>query len=551
MMWVVDGRNNKVHTVRLHPDLFDETLDADFVPQRASTRVTGHRELTVSWQPPAVGSAGISGWQVQWRQQATSGQIPAAWIVVDIDDPSQRSYNIENLMPGTDYVAQVLAVYTDGRISGYSETAGATAIGRPGQIRLKVIPDVTLLALSWNAPSDGGGTITHYHVEHRLAATATEPASDYTTAVLQVDGGSPTALTHTIDELVDDKRYDVRVRAVNAAGRGDWSATVTAAPGEQTVPAGAKVAADSSDDYKLIELTFNRALDAAGLPAASRFGVRIDNATAAAPGTVAVVADDDNVVNTVVLTMSTEVAAGVPVTVTYTDPNPGNDLTGVLQSALDGTDALSFEDEVVLNRPGAPRLLAVERHTDPTTLFVRWEFPEFDGADDSSDDISDHFVQWRDRDENQSWGDPTREARIDSDSAQPDLVLLEGFFTRSGSTYEVRVVAANAAGRGVPSDVSEVFDVQQPTKPDNLGLVFAKTETGFEARPLVGREQFLRRDARIPLAFGEGGRAGRRFRYRGRDGDCTCACLAHDGGAGRGPIRRCIPAPGCGAQRSR
>ncbi len=319
MMWVVDANEDTIYTVRLHPDLFDETVPEDFAPQRASMRVTGHRELTVSWQAPVVGSAGVSGWQVQWREQATTGQTPAAWTVVDIDDPSQRSYTIKDLTRGTAYEARVLAVYTDGSTSVHSETAGATAIEQPGQISLKVIPDVGLLALSWKAPSDGGGTITSYQVEHKLATE-----SDYTTVYITVDGDSPTALTHTIEELENDTRYDVRVRAVNAAGGGDWSATVTAAPGEQTVlaaaKAAAKVAADSSDDYKLIELTFNRALDATNLPPPALFGVTVDNAAAATPAVVAVVADDDNVVNTVVLTMATEIAAGVPVTVSYTDP---------------------------------------------------------------------------------------------------------------------------------------------------------------------------------------------------------------------------------------
>ena len=262
MMWVVDANEDTIYTVRLHPDLFDETVPEDFAPQRASMRVTGHRELTVSWQAPVVGSAGVSGWQVEWREQATTGQTPAAWTVVNIDDPSQRSHTIDDLTRGTAYEARVLAVYTDGNTSVHSETTSATAIEQPGQISLKVIPDVGLLTLSWKAPSDGGGTITSYQVEHKLATE-----SDYTTVYLTVD---PTALTHTIKELENDTRYDVRVRAVNAAGGGDWSAPVTAAPGEQTVLAGAKVAADSSDDYKLIELTFNRALDATNLPPARR-----------------------------------------------------------------------------------------------------------------------------------------------------------------------------------------------------------------------------------------------------------------------------------------
>ena len=474
MMWVVDDNEDVVYTVRLHPDLFDEVVAGDLVPRRASMRVTGHRELTVSWQPPAVGSAGISGWQVQWREQATSGQTPAAWTVVNINDPSQRSYTIDNLTRGTAYEARVLAVYTDGSTSVHSETAGATAIEQPGQISLKVIPDVGLLALSWNAPSDGGGTITSYQVEHKLATE-----SDYTTVYLTVDGDSPTALTHTIKELENDTRYDVRVRAVNAAGGGDWSAPVTAAPGEQTVLADAKVAADSSGDYKLIELTFNRALDAANLPPPTLFGVSIDNAAAAAPAVVAVAADDDSVVNTVVLTMATEIAAGVPVTVSYTDPTPDfDDPTGVLQSEQGGIDALTFDEEIVLNRPSAPRNLTGKRRLR-TDLDLNWDEPEFDGAGDSNESL-DYFVQWRIDGANHSWGDKEREEK--HRPALGLVHLLESLLRQFGKTYQVRVVAANAAGRGVPSEVFEIYNPKAPTRPTNVLLAFGEATNGYEAR---------------------------------------------------------------------
>ena len=86
--------------------------------------------------------------------------------------------------------------------------------------------------------------------------------------------------------------------------------------------------------------------------------MRIDDATAAAPAGVAVVADDNNVVNTVVLTMATEIAAGVPVTVSYTDPNPDfDDPQACCRAQQVGSDALSFDGEdarIVLNRPSAP-----------------------------------------------------------------------------------------------------------------------------------------------------------------------------------------------------
>ena len=69
MMWVVDDNEDVVYTVRLHPDLFDEVVAGDLVPWRASMRVTGHRELTVSWQLAGCG---------QRRGQRLAGPVARA-----------------------------------------------------------------------------------------------------------------------------------------------------------------------------------------------------------------------------------------------------------------------------------------------------------------------------------------------------------------------------------------------------------------------------------------------------------------------------------------
>ena len=439
MMWVVDGQNNKVHAVRLHPDLFDPVSGADFTPVRASVRATGPRELTVRWQPPAVGSAGLSGWLLQWRLVADS-----AWTDVDIDDPSVRSHTLANLTAGSEYETRVLAVYANGDRSSLSDAATGTAVDRPGQVTgVRVTPDPGLLAVSWTAPSDGGSAITSYEVQYKLASAAD---SAYAT----VSRADPVARTEMITGLADDTRYAVRVRAVNAAGEGDWSAAVTAAPGEQTVLTNAVVAADSSGTYKLIRLTFNRDLDTVSAPAVVAFRVTVNAGPDVTPAGVAVDAD---ATTTVVLTMASQIAAGVPVKVAYTDPNPGDDASGVLQSAQGGIDALTFEDEIVLNRPGAPTGLTLV--PGDGAISADWVAPTAIGGSA----ITAYEVQYKAA----SAAAYTAVSRSDVDA------LTETISSLSNDTqYTVRVRAVNAVGN---SPWSGAVSARPETAPAATGAV--------------------------------------------------------------------------------
>ena len=97
--------------------------------------------------------------------------------------------------------------------------------------------DATLTA-SWSAPaSTGGAAISRYEVQHKLASAAAWPAA--ATAV----GGTTAALAG----LTNGSSYEVRVRAVNAAGGGAWStparATPTAPPSSDATLSGLSLAA--------------------------------------------------------------------------------------------------------------------------------------------------------------------------------------------------------------------------------------------------------------------------------------------------------------------
>ncbi len=88
------------------------------------------------------------------------------------------------------------------------------------------------LTVTWAAPDNGGSAITEYHVQHK-ESTADWPA-DGTTNTAAIGG---TVTSHTISGLDNTTSYDVRVRAVNAQGAGNWSTSAAATPSASHPPA--------------------------------------------------------------------------------------------------------------------------------------------------------------------------------------------------------------------------------------------------------------------------------------------------------------------------
>ena len=90
-------------------------------------------------------------------------------------------------------------------------------------------PGGNSLTVVWNAPSsDGGSAISAYDLRH-IRSDATSK-SDANWAVVQDVWPGSGSLRHLVGGLTGGAQYDLQVRAVNAAGDGPWSATVTGTP---------------------------------------------------------------------------------------------------------------------------------------------------------------------------------------------------------------------------------------------------------------------------------------------------------------------------------
>ena len=135
-----------------------------------------------------------------------------------IDGISGTSRTVTGLTNGRSYEFQVRAANSIGD-GAFSDSAMATPAGAPSAPSAPTLQTGNgQLTASWNEPSANGASITHYDLQYRISGSWT-----------QID--TITSRSRIITGLTNGSSYQVRVRAVNRAGDGSWSSTATATPG--------------------------------------------------------------------------------------------------------------------------------------------------------------------------------------------------------------------------------------------------------------------------------------------------------------------------------
>ena len=183
--------------------------------------------VTVSWTAPANTGPAITDYDVRYRQ-GTSGD----WTEVldhtgtdsNTDDTATKA-TLEDLTPSKSYQVQVRATNAEGMggwsAAGTATTPAATTPDAPAAPAVLGTPgSETSLDVSWDAPYDGGSTITGYDIQYRTAAAGGAAAGSWTD-----HPHSGTGRTATIGSLTMGTRYEVQVRATNGRGTGGWSAS--------------------------------------------------------------------------------------------------------------------------------------------------------------------------------------------------------------------------------------------------------------------------------------------------------------------------------------
>jgi len=205
----------------------DSGLRAFFLPP-APTSVTataGNAQAVVSWTAPTVlAQTPITDYIVQFSTNSGSN-----WTTFSDAVSTATSATITGLTNEVAHVFRVAGI--NGIGTGAYSTASAAVTptaGTPPNAPTALVATAgnAQLALSWTAPSaPGTSAITGYSVEY------TPSGGSATT----VNTGS-TATSYTLTGLTNGTSYSVRVRAVSAAGNGDYSTSVTGTPSAATVP---------------------------------------------------------------------------------------------------------------------------------------------------------------------------------------------------------------------------------------------------------------------------------------------------------------------------
>ncbi len=174
--------------------------------------------ITATWTVPTdTGDSAITHYELQYRVVGTRAWESVISITVNADPNHTYTHPIPNLTKGTEYEVQVYAV--NGQGNGNSATGTATPIGPPYAPNAPTLTGGNArITATWTAPADGGSTITEYHVQHRTSTAGTWSTTD-TDNIATIDAATT---SHPITGLTSST-YQVRVRAVNAQGNGDWS----------------------------------------------------------------------------------------------------------------------------------------------------------------------------------------------------------------------------------------------------------------------------------------------------------------------------------------
>ncbi len=347
------------------------------------------------------------------------------------------------------------------------------------------------IALSWNSVPDannGGLAITGYNVEFLVDPPGTAWA-DATAGTPVAHAAGTIETTHAgLDEATGDppayETYYYRVRAVSAAGNGDWSATST---GVKLAPPGAasELTVTAVDQQDAIDL-FWKAPENTGEPAVT--GYKIERSV-----------DYDGTVDPPTATWTTLQANWSGRAFRDRDLTNPDDGTAYAEgttftyqvSAVNvvGEGSPSNADGAISsNKALKPRNLTATVADDMESIVLSWDGPvaDEDNPANGGSPITGYKIEVS-TDAGATWAD------VDEDMAvHPESGLLTGLpgsefaYTHedvaAGTSYIYRVSAVNDAGPGQVSDASASvsIDAGVPDAPTGLTAMAATDADGIE-----------------------------------------------------------------------
>ena len=399
------------------------------------TLTAGDQQMVVSWSAPSNRGSAITGYDVYYCDNSDASSPctdDSNWTDAYHSDTT-TSTTITGLTNGTEYKVRVRAE-NDRGAGGWSPEATATPAtlpDAPDAPSLKVKSGA--LDVSWTAPSgNGGAAITGYKVRHCDNSTGCDATNEWTTK--NVSGGSTT--TTTISSLTNGKTYQVQVAAVNRVGAGTWSASTTATPAAlPSKPATPTV------DIKHQGLVVSWTAPSGNGSVISGYDVhyRKQNSDNTWPTDWTSHTHSDTTTGTSIdsLTNGSKYQVRVRANSNNGDSPWSNTVTATPKAVPDA--------------PDQPTLTAGDQKLD-----VSWAAP----ANNNGSAVTDYDVEYRKRKSDNTWPTSWTSKSHTGTTTSTSITGLT-----NGGTYQVRVRAANANGKGPWSTPASDTPAGKPAKP--------------------------------------------------------------------------------------
>ena len=181
------------------------------------TPTIGNGQVEFTWSTPANNGSAILRYEYNVIDSESITVVPTTSIAA-----TATSLTITGLTNGDAYSLGIRAVNTVGGAT-YASYGFTPMAGPPGKPSVTVQSRVAALYVSWTLDDDGGSNITEYQVQWKSGAQSFDSSRQQ---------AGLTATNTRIENLINGTEYDVRVRAMNSAGWGEWSDSDSGTPVE-------------------------------------------------------------------------------------------------------------------------------------------------------------------------------------------------------------------------------------------------------------------------------------------------------------------------------
>ena len=454
-------------------------------PTGLMAEAAGDTGIVLTWSPPAYnGGSAVTGYLIEVSPDGTDGSFTTREANHDVredggeDGAIVTAYTHTGLTRATTRHYRVSAINAagTGAASASTEFTSATttmvAPGAPTGLTATAHDAMpgdtsTQIDLAWTAPAaiEGVAPPTGYRIEW-----SPDGASDWeelvedtgTTDVVYSDAGLPSETT---------RHYRVSARnAPGAAGLGPPSNVDGATSEDIEPPTGRRTPVVFINGIQMA-ISYDLSLDITGAnaPLVSAFTVTADGIpiTVGAVVSYSIQITGLGRVHRILLdSLSPTIKRGQTVTVTYTDPTPGDDARAIQD--VHGNDAASFTltarngsrlDDPTL--PGAPTGLAATANDAmqgdaSTQIDLAWTAP---AAIEGVPAPTGYRIEWS-PDGTSDWEE------LVEDTSTTDVAYSDAGLPPE-TTRHYRVFAINASGTGPPSNVDDATteDFEPPTEP--------------------------------------------------------------------------------------